>query len=212
MRLEPNSRKEQIFDIAIRMFAQDGFENVSMRDIAAQAGITAASIYNHFSSKEEILGAIYLYFGKLRVDLRKDTRQIKAAVETGSALDVLTIFLDPAITNHEEKIALRMVLISKIIMMRIFNDPKANQFFLHEMFETDMRYMKKWLGYAVEIGRLAEEFDIENFSIFYWRQLIMMGIWAFADPNYEVRILDEEAVLLNWFAGMLPLKNPARPI
>ena len=209
MNLEPNSRKEQIFDIAVRMIAQNGFENVSMRDIAAQAGITAASIYNHFASKEEMLSAIYEYFGKLRVDQRKDTSRIQAAVETGLALDVLTVFLDPAIANYEEKIALRMVLISKIVMMRIFNDPRANQFFLHEMFETDMQYMKKWLGYAVEIGRLEKDFDIDNFSIFYWRQLIMMGIWAFADPNYEVRILDEEAVLLHWFAGMLPLK--ARP-
>ena len=29
---------------------------------------------------------------------------------------------------------------------------------------------------------------------FFWRQLIMIAAWAFADPKYEVKRLDEEAV------------------
>jgi len=200
--------KERIFDIAIRLIAQNGFENVSMRDIANEAGIQAASIYNHFVGKEEILNSIYQYFKEYWMRRRNDASRMKTAIETGSALDVLTAFLDSALDSQEEKIVLRMVLIPKILMMRIFNDPRANQFFLHDWFDTDMLYMKQWLGYAVEIGRLDKGFDIENYSIFFWRQLIMMAVWAFADPKYEVKRLDEEAILLRWFADMLPLKDP----
>jgi AcrR family transcriptional regulator len=210
MHMEPNSRKEQIFDIALGLFAKNGFENVSMRDIAAEAGIKAASIYNHFPGKEEILEAIYEYFGEHRTDNRQDAGHIKAAVEGGSALEVVTALYDTAFA-FEGKVALRMILTAKIILMRLFNDPRANHFFLHEWFDTDMKHLADWLGYALRLGRLPEDFDIESFSVYFWRQLMMMAVCAFADPNSEVRRLDEEKNLLHWFAGLLPLGAPARP-
>jgi len=207
MNIELHGTKERIFDIAIGLIAKNGFENVGMREIAGAAGLNVASIYNHFASKEELLDTIYQYFREHRLDNRKSVDRIKKIIETGSALDVVTILSDTAF-EFEEKMAVRMVLIPKIILMRIFSDKKANQFFLHEWYEIDINHVKKWLGYAVEIGRLAEDFDIENFAVFFWKQLIMMGVWAFADPNYEVKILDEEKHLLDMFARLLPLKEP----
>lgn len=46
--------KETILMAALKLFSEKGFDGVSMRDIAAEVGIKAASIYNHFSGKEEI--------------------------------------------------------------------------------------------------------------------------------------------------------------
>ena len=44
-----------ILEEATRLFSQKGVETTSMRDIAGAVGITAASLYNHFGSKNEIL-------------------------------------------------------------------------------------------------------------------------------------------------------------
>jgi AcrR family transcriptional regulator len=208
---ELSGTKERIFDISIQLIAKDGFESVSIRQIAEGVGINAASIYYYFSSKEEILDTIYQYFREHWTDNRKGTGQIQTIIETGSAIEVITALWDTAFLL-EEKLAVRIILISKIILMRINNDSKAKDFFLHEWFDTDVKYLQKWLGYAAEIGRLEKSFDIDTFSTFFWRQLIMMGIWAFADPNYEVRKLDEETTLLNWFAEKLPLKQPLQRI
>lgn len=52
------SRKEQIVDVAANMFKQKGFVATSMRDLAAELGMEAASIYHHFKSKEELLEKI----------------------------------------------------------------------------------------------------------------------------------------------------------
>jgi len=47
--------KEKIQRVAISLFAQRGYERVSMREIASECGIKGASIYYHFSSKRQIL-------------------------------------------------------------------------------------------------------------------------------------------------------------
>lgn len=59
--LEPNTRNK-IIQCALDLFSVKGYEGVSMRDIAAEVGIKAASIYKHFSNKEEIYSAIVELF------------------------------------------------------------------------------------------------------------------------------------------------------
>lgn len=47
-----------IMGTALKLFAQDGYENTSIRQIAKQAKISKGLLYNYFSSKEELLQAI----------------------------------------------------------------------------------------------------------------------------------------------------------
>jgi AcrR family transcriptional regulator len=47
--------KSRILDTAITIFAERGFEACTMRDIAAAVGIKAPAIYNHYSSKDDVL-------------------------------------------------------------------------------------------------------------------------------------------------------------
>ena len=46
---------------ALELFAQNGFEATTMRDLAAFCGIKAPAIYNHFASKELVLGQALLW-------------------------------------------------------------------------------------------------------------------------------------------------------
>jgi AcrR family transcriptional regulator len=49
--------KQRVVDTATRMFAEQGYAGVSMRDLAAEIGIQAPSLYSHFSSKTDLLEA-----------------------------------------------------------------------------------------------------------------------------------------------------------
>ena len=50
--------KERILDIALELFAQNGYLGTSMNDIAKQLGFTKAALYKHYTSKQEILDQI----------------------------------------------------------------------------------------------------------------------------------------------------------
>ncbi|MFT4245145.1 MAG: TetR/AcrR family transcriptional regulator [Micrococcaceae bacterium] len=51
--------KERILNNAIAMFTEEGYDKVSMREIAEAAGVTKPALYYHFKSKEDIV-ATYL--------------------------------------------------------------------------------------------------------------------------------------------------------
>jgi AcrR family transcriptional regulator len=50
--------REQICEVALELFAEQGYDKTSLREIAERLGLTKAALYYHFQSKEEIVGAI----------------------------------------------------------------------------------------------------------------------------------------------------------
>lgn len=50
--------KQRILDKALELFSKEGYDAVSVGQIAAAVGIKAPSIYNHFPSKQAIFDAI----------------------------------------------------------------------------------------------------------------------------------------------------------
>ena len=55
--------RETLLQLAARSFATQGYTATTMRSIADQAGIEAASIYYHFASKEELVEVVVAHGG-----------------------------------------------------------------------------------------------------------------------------------------------------
>ena len=60
------STTERILDAATVLFSEKGYHATTMREIASAVGIKAASLYNHFPGKEDVLHRIELrlFFGR----------------------------------------------------------------------------------------------------------------------------------------------------
>ena len=49
------NKRAEIFEAAVALFLEHGYDATSMRDIASAVGVMPASIYYHYPSKEELL-------------------------------------------------------------------------------------------------------------------------------------------------------------
>ena len=54
-------RKEEIILAALELASENGLKSVSMAQIAGKVHMKAPSLYNHFSSKDELVKAMYSY-------------------------------------------------------------------------------------------------------------------------------------------------------
>jgi AcrR family transcriptional regulator len=83
---------------AADLFSTHGYEATSLRQVAAKCGITVGSLYNHISSKEDLLLQI---MGGTMDEL---TAQVAAAVErVEDPLERLVAFLSNHISFHAEQ-------------------------------------------------------------------------------------------------------------
>jgi AcrR family transcriptional regulator len=60
MRTKSEARRDAIMETAVSVFREVGFDAASMSQIAARVGGSKATLYNYFSSKEELLLAALL--------------------------------------------------------------------------------------------------------------------------------------------------------
>jgi AcrR family transcriptional regulator len=61
--------RQRIQDIALELFAEQGYEKTSLREIAERLDVTKAALYYHFKTKEEILVSIFEDLAKPIEDL-----------------------------------------------------------------------------------------------------------------------------------------------
>ncbi len=73
-RRRPDDRPEEILRAAERIFSQHGYERATTRQIAAAAGVSEGTLYNYFSSKQEMLKALFVIHD---VGLRQDVEAIR---------------------------------------------------------------------------------------------------------------------------------------
>ncbi|WP_180684231.1 TetR/AcrR family transcriptional regulator [Tepidicella baoligensis] len=66
--------RQLVLDTAARLFREEGYASISLRDIAAEAGMKAASLYHHFASKDAIVGEV------LRIGVERVADEVKRCV------------------------------------------------------------------------------------------------------------------------------------
>src|SRR5690606_27997627 len=77
-RLKAPQRREQLLEVATRLFAQRGYDATTTAAIAEAAGVTEPILYRHFKSKQELFVAIVR---RLSVESREQWRALIADIE-----------------------------------------------------------------------------------------------------------------------------------
>lgn len=185
--------KKRIFDNAIDLFMQRGYENVSMWDIADSVGIRQSAVYNHFKSKHEILDTLYGFYRHNNISNRPTLDDIESLLQTGNLIDVIA---QGFVYVFGEDTLNQMLGISKIITQRITTDEKASELFQELLLREGIAFVEDGLNKAVEVGRL-KPFDTHTVAVLINCIRLYTLLWWLASPPPEAYISvtkDEQAM------------------
>ncbi|WP_409304817.1 TetR/AcrR family transcriptional regulator [Peribacillus sp. SCS-155] len=110
-----NDRKQHVIKMAHQLFVEKGFHATSIQDILEYSGISKGTFYNYFSSKNELLMALFkmiykkleqdrneLLIGQDPADIEILIKQISLQFETNRANQLISLFEEAIFSNDEE--------------------------------------------------------------------------------------------------------------
>jgi AcrR family transcriptional regulator len=195
------TRRDELLAIAARLFAEKGFKNTTVRDIADAAGILSGSLYHHFDSKEAMVDELLDTF---QTELWKKYDEIEASDLTPRGkLEAIVRASFDAIDHHHSEVA-------------IFQND-ATHLVTFERFayldERNNKFRKLWTGLleaGVASGELRADLDIELVYRFL-RDTVWVAVRWYR-PGGELSpsdVADQYLTIL--LEGLGPTKNREQP-
>lgn len=132
------SRREEILDVAVELFARRGYHGVSMDEIGKAAGVTGPALYHHFSGKEAMVAAALIPVSEEL--LAAGRSRIGSAVDPAGALDALLQFHVDFAIEHPAVITLHLHELD-----RLPAEPRR------EIRRLQRLYVEEWVGVLNEL-------------------------------------------------------------
>ena len=154
-----STTKEKILYTAAMLFAKNGYEDISMRDLADAVGIRVSSLYNHFASKKEILSALYGAYDTERQQSRPDMDGLLRLAETAPPRELLwrsSQYSSPSIANIMDRIIATAT-------RQISSDADSAAFVKRNLLDPWPLFLKPLLTRMTELDRI-EPIDIDALS------------------------------------------------
>ncbi len=156
------NRREEIIYATLELASENSLGSVSMQQIAGKVGITKASLYNHFSSKEEIVEAMYEV---LRSASKQKTQAAPLDYDRLTPDVPLQVILNGAVGSYRNMVNdPEMYRFYKVIMSERAINPAAAEIMVKET--QTMIHATKTLFYALQVKGIAnfENVDAAAFS------------------------------------------------
>ncbi len=151
--------RELVLDTAARLFREEGYAGTSLRDIAAEAGMRAASLYHHFESRDAIVSEV------LRIGVERVFEYVRQAVDELPANAGPRALLQTAIHRHLQ--AMLQLQDYTSANVRIFGQVPAHVREAHlPLRDAYERYWASLLNRCAKQGALDKQRDLRLARLF----------------------------------------------
>lgn len=170
-------RKKDIINATLELAAENGLGTVSMQQIADKVGITKASLYNHYSSRDRIVEAMY---DLLREESKKRAGIGEVDYDELSDGSTLRDILSGAVDNYRRITTdPKMFLFYKVIMSERSINSSAAEIMVKET--KTMINATKTLFYALQVKGIADFGNVDSAAVSF-----AMGIHSLLDYECDL--------------------------
>jgi AcrR family transcriptional regulator len=163
-------RKADIRRTAKKLFKEKGYAATSMRDLAKEVGIEAASLYNHLSSKEELLHEMCFdiaeqFFQEYKTAVAEEknpSKKLKAAIK--AHIGVIANNLDASTVFFHEWIFLKEPELGKFKKLRYEYELGFRELIQKGISEKDFKEVNVKLAVFTIISALNATYDLYKSS------------------------------------------------
>jgi AcrR family transcriptional regulator len=179
---QADRKKTQILDAAESLFAEQGFAQVSIRDIAVAAKANVAAVNYHFGSKERLFEALFarrvVPVNAMRLELLRAAEARGRGGKPGLR-DLVDAFVRPPMLLGDPQSHGAQGLVMMRFLSRMLAMPKEHVFLEAYYGEVRGRF----------IGRLTDILPGLPYETVLWRYNLMVGalIYALAGPQRMLR-------------------------
>jgi AcrR family transcriptional regulator len=142
IRRRKHARPQEILDAALSLFIDKGFAAARADDIAARAGVSKATLYLYFHSKEDLLMALIAQRFSSRTAISFDD-----ATDTRTSLDMLRAFVA---TWHSVFVEGEAGGIVKLLFTEARNFPVLADFWMREVITPARLLISRILEHGIE--------------------------------------------------------------
>jgi AcrR family transcriptional regulator len=187
-RMAGEDRRQQILNIAIRLFSQRGFRGATTKEIAQAAGVSEAIIFRHFATKQDLYAAILEH--KARVGKVNDlTKLLTSVEESGDDRAIFEKMAREMFRIHQEDFEF-----FRLLLFSALEGHEFSQMFRERYVRQNCELIDAYLRERQRAGALR---DIEPMVIaraFYGMIVHHSLVNLLLDPTREfLNISDEEA-------------------
>ena len=149
---ETMTRRDELLQIAARLFAERGVKNTTVRDIADAAGILSGSLYHHFDSKESMVDEILSTFQEELFGTWDDI--MRSGLDARAKVEAVVRASFDALDKHHSEVAIYQNDSAYLITLERFAVLK----------ERNAQFRQVWLKLlkqGVKAGVVREDLDVE---------------------------------------------------
>ena len=143
-----NKTKRKIFETSMKLFAEKGYSDVYVSDIAQAVGIKAPSLYKHFKSKQEILDCIIEECMK-----RFQEKRAEVNLETIRWTDVEKICLDMFLYQTTDEWITHF---RQLLLIEQFKNPKMKEIYQQVFIDGPIKSMSNIFSQLIKLGYMKE--------------------------------------------------------
>lgn len=150
--MEYTDKQLQILEVAVNLFAEQGFDGTSVRDIAKAADVNIAMISYYFGSKEKLMEAI---FARHSANVRFQLENLLHDKEMGPFEK-----MEKLIDSYLEKYFSQQCFHKIVVRSQMSNQSNSVKQILHDMKKQNQELIKKLIQEGQKKGAFKKNIDV----------------------------------------------------